>query len=188
MAIDDIFNRAGFPNGAFQTLLIGSQQVAGILDDERIKAVTLTGSGPAGSKVASQAGKRIKAEFEKRFVAGMQALRVGDPLDPNTQIGPLATPATRDELHTQVQDSLAQGARLLTGGEPLKGPVNYYPAYRAGQYPARIAGCLRRIVRPGGGPLSRGGPGPGHPAGEQFGFRPGRKRLDTRFAETAAFH
>jgi succinate-semialdehyde dehydrogenase/glutarate-semialdehyde dehydrogenase len=178
MAIEDIFIRAGFPAGAFQTLLIGSQRVAAVLDDERIKAVTLTGSGPAGSQVASQAGKRIKKsvlelggsdpfivmpsadlekaittavtartinngqsciaakrfivhasiyeEFARRFVAGMQALRVGDPLDPKTQIGPLATPAIRDELHAQVQDSLAQGARLLTGGEPLEGPGNYY--------------------------------------------------------------
>jgi succinate-semialdehyde dehydrogenase/glutarate-semialdehyde dehydrogenase len=179
LAIEDIFNRAGFPPGAFQTLLIGSQRVAAVLDDERIKAVTLTGSGPAGSQVASQAGKRIKKsvlelggsdpfivlpsadlekaiatavtartinngqsciaakrfivhasiydEFTRRFVAGMQALRVGDPLDPKTQIGPLATPAIRDELHAQVEGSLAQGARLLTGGEPLEGPGNYYP-------------------------------------------------------------
>jgi succinate-semialdehyde dehydrogenase/glutarate-semialdehyde dehydrogenase len=179
LAIEEIFKRAGFPPNAFQALLIGSERVAGILDDERIKAVTLTGSGPAGSQVASHAGKRIKksvlelggsdpfivmpsadleraiatavtartinngqsciaakrfivhadlyAEFERRFVAGMQALRVGDPLDPGTQIGPLATSAIRDELHAQVKASLAQGARLLTGGEMRKGPGNFYP-------------------------------------------------------------
>jgi succinate-semialdehyde dehydrogenase / glutarate-semialdehyde dehydrogenase len=69
----------------------------------------------------------IYDEFARRFVLSMQALRVGDPLDPGTQIGPLATPAIRAELEAQVRDSLAQGAHLLTGGEPLKGPGNYYP-------------------------------------------------------------
>jgi succinate-semialdehyde dehydrogenase/glutarate-semialdehyde dehydrogenase len=179
LVIEDIFTRAGFPHGAFQALLIEEGRVAGLLDDARVKAVTLTGSVPAGSQVASQAGKRIKksvlelggsdpfivmpsadleraiatavtartinngqsciaakrfivhadvyAEFERRFLAGMQALRVGDPLDPNTQIGPLARPAILQGLHAQVQASLAQGARLLLGGQPIQGPGNYYP-------------------------------------------------------------
>lgn len=179
LAIEDIFRRAGFPPGAFQTLLIDVQRVAGLLDDRRVKAATLTGSVAAGSQVASQAGRRIKKtvlelggsdpfiimpsadleraiatavrarvqnngqsciaakrfivhsdiyeEFEQRFVEAMQALQVGDPLVSQTQIGPLATPAIRDNLHTQVQASLAQGARLLTGGEPFDGPGNYYP-------------------------------------------------------------
>src|SRR5712664_2682271 len=60
LAIEDIFRRAGFPEGAFQTLLIGSQQVPRVIDDPRIAAVTLTGSEPAGMQVASQASKRIK--------------------------------------------------------------------------------------------------------------------------------
>jgi succinate-semialdehyde dehydrogenase/glutarate-semialdehyde dehydrogenase len=200
LAIEDIFHRAGFPPGAFQTLLIGSQRVATVLDDERIKAVTLTGSGPAGRQVASQAGKRIKKsvlelggsdpfivmpsadleraiatavtartinngqsciaakrfivhadiydEFARRFVAGMQALRVGDPLKPDTQIGPLATPAIRDDLHTQVQDSLAQGAQLLTGGEPLKGPGNYYPPTVLANIPAGSPAACDELFGP----------------------------------------
>jgi succinate-semialdehyde dehydrogenase/glutarate-semialdehyde dehydrogenase len=200
LAIEDIFHRAGFPTGAFQTLLIGSQRVATVLDDERIKAVTLTGSGPAGRQVASQAGKRIKKsvlelggsdpfivmpsadleraittavtartinngqsciaakrfivhadiydEFARRFVAGMQALRVGDPLKPDTQIGPLATPAIRDDLHTQVQDSLAQGAQLLTGGEPLKGPGNYYPPTVLANIPAGSPAACDELFGP----------------------------------------
>jgi succinate-semialdehyde dehydrogenase / glutarate-semialdehyde dehydrogenase len=179
LIIEDIFKRAGFPQGAFQTLLIEEQRVAEVLADERVKAVTLTGSVQAGSQVASQAAKWIKKsvlelggsdpfiimpsadleravatavtarnlnngesciaakrfivhrdvypQFEKRFVAGMQALRIGDPLDPDTQTGPLATPAIRDGLHAQVRNSLAQGARLLAGGQPLEGPGNYYP-------------------------------------------------------------
>jgi NAD-dependent aldehyde dehydrogenases len=60
LAIEEIFARAGFPKGAFQTLLIGSSKVADVLADDRIKAATLTGSEPAGSEVASRAGKFIK--------------------------------------------------------------------------------------------------------------------------------
>jgi len=60
LAIEDIFRRAGFPEGVFQTLLIGSQQVSRVIDDPRVMAATLTGSEPAGMQVASQAGKRIK--------------------------------------------------------------------------------------------------------------------------------
>jgi succinate-semialdehyde dehydrogenase/glutarate-semialdehyde dehydrogenase len=60
LAIEQIFCDAGFPAGAFQTLLIGSQEVARIIDDDRVRAVTLTGSEPAGREVASQAGRRVK--------------------------------------------------------------------------------------------------------------------------------
>ena len=60
LAIEDIFRRAGFPEGAFQTLLIGSSDVPGVIDDARVMAVTLTGSEPAGRQVASQAGRQIK--------------------------------------------------------------------------------------------------------------------------------
>jgi succinate-semialdehyde dehydrogenase/glutarate-semialdehyde dehydrogenase len=60
LAIEDIVRRAGFPRDVFQTLLIGSAQVQRVIDDQRIKAVTLTGSEPAGRQVASQAGKQIK--------------------------------------------------------------------------------------------------------------------------------
>jgi len=60
LAIEDVFRRAGFPEGAFQTLLIGSAAVESILKDSRVVAATLTGSEPAGSSVASIAGKQIK--------------------------------------------------------------------------------------------------------------------------------
>jgi succinate-semialdehyde dehydrogenase/glutarate-semialdehyde dehydrogenase len=60
LAIEDIFRRAGFPQGAFQTLLIGSDQAPGVLEDSRVAAATLTGSEPAGRSVASIAGKQIK--------------------------------------------------------------------------------------------------------------------------------
>ena len=179
LAIEEIFLRAGFPEGVFQTLLIGSGKVKRVLEDPRIMAATLTGSEPAGSQVASEAGRLIKKtvlelggsdpfivmpsanldeavstaikariinngqsciaakrfiiaepiadEFERRFVQGMQALKVGDPMDETTDIGPLATEDILNDLDQQVKDSVAQGARILTGGEPLKGPGNYYP-------------------------------------------------------------
>lgn len=178
LEIEDILLRAGFPEGAFQTLLIGSRAVARVLADRRVKAASLTGSEPAGAQVAAQAGRLIKktvlelggsdafvvmpsanfdravktaveartlnngqsciaakrfvlhaeiaAEFERRFVAAMEALRVGDPMDESTQLGPLATPAILDDLDRQVRQSVAMGARLATGGRRLDRPGYFY--------------------------------------------------------------
>jgi succinate-semialdehyde dehydrogenase/glutarate-semialdehyde dehydrogenase len=178
LEIEDIVRRAGFPPDVFQTLLIGSAQVEGVIGDPRVKAVTLTGSEPAGAQVASQAGRRIKktvlelggsdpfivmpsadleravrtgveartinngqsciaakrfivdariaAEFERALVAGMAALRVGDPMDESTQVGPLATPEILEGLDGQVRRSVEMGARVLTGGDRLDRPGNYY--------------------------------------------------------------
>jgi len=58
--LDALFTRAGFPEGSFTTLLIGSKEVAAVLQDKRVKAVTLTGSEPAGREVAANAGGQIK--------------------------------------------------------------------------------------------------------------------------------
>jgi succinate-semialdehyde dehydrogenase/glutarate-semialdehyde dehydrogenase len=69
---------------------------------------------------------RIYAEFERRLVEGMQAVRVGDPMDETTQLGPLATPAILEALDQQVRRSVEMGARSLTGGQRLPGPGNYY--------------------------------------------------------------
>ena len=178
LEIERVIRDAGFPPDVFQTLLIGSSQVSGIIRDPRIKAVTLTGSEAAGEQVAAEAGKQLKkavlelggsdpfvvmpsanletavakaveartlnngqsciaakrfiihadiaAEFEQRFVAAMAALRVGDPMDESTQVGPLATPDILDGLHDQVTRSVQMGARLLCGGQRLDRPGNYY--------------------------------------------------------------
>jgi succinate-semialdehyde dehydrogenase/glutarate-semialdehyde dehydrogenase len=178
LAIEDIFLRAGFPQGAFQTLLIGSDAVEKILNDNRIVAATLTGSESAGRSVARIAGKQIKKtvlelggsdpfiimpsadldqsittavkartinngqsciaakrfivaseiydNFEREFVAGMEALRVGDPLEEATDIGPLATPQIMKELDEQVKKAMAKGAQVLTGGTQLDRPGNFY--------------------------------------------------------------
>ena len=178
LAIEDLFRRAGFADGIFQTLLVGSEAVERILTDERVAAATLTGSEPAGSSVASIAGKHIKTtvlelggsdpfivmpsadfegavttavkartinngqsciaakrfivaeeiyeQFERRFVKEMEALRVGDPLEESTEIGPLATPQIVKDLERQVNDAVAQGARILTGGKRIRLSGNYY--------------------------------------------------------------
>ena len=178
LAIEEIFRRAGFPEGAFQTLLIGSGQVERVLDNPRVMAVTLTGSATAGSSVASAAGERIKKsvlelggsdpfivmpsadveeaaktavrariinngqsciaakrfivaeeiadEFELRFVKGMESLKVGDPMDETTDVGPLATADLLETLEEQVQETVAQGGRILTGGERLMRAGNYF--------------------------------------------------------------
>jgi succinate-semialdehyde dehydrogenase/glutarate-semialdehyde dehydrogenase len=178
LAIEDILRRAGFPDGVFQTLLIGSDRTAAVIADDRVAAVTLTGSEPAGRSVASLCGDRIKKtvlelggsdpfivmpsadldeaistavkartinngqsciaakrfivadsvydEFERRFVAAMKALQIGDPMAPATDVGPLATSAIREELHTQVERATASGARLLTGGRMIDGAGYFY--------------------------------------------------------------
>ena len=178
LAIEDIFRRAGFTPDAFQTLLAGSEVVAGIIADRRVAAVTLTGSEGAGRSVAGTAGKNLKKsvvelggsdpfivmpsadidgaastavtarminngqsciaakrfiihekvydEFLTRFVRGVESVRIGDPMDEKTELGPLATSAIRDELDQQVKASVAAGAKLRTGGRKLEGKGFYY--------------------------------------------------------------
>ena len=178
IALEKIFRDAGFPEGVFQTLLIGSGQVDALLNDPRVVAATLTGSEQAGIQVGIGAAKRIKKvvlelggsdpfivmpsadldaavatavearvinngqsciaakrfivaapiadEFERKFVARMQGLRVGDPFDQKTELGPLATPDAVTTLDADVQKTVQAGATVLTGGHPLKRPGNYY--------------------------------------------------------------
>jgi len=178
LAIEDILHRAGFPTGAFQTLLIEASAVEALLNDDRVVAVTLTGSEPAGRSVARTSGGQIKKtvlelggsdpfivmpsadfeaavtnavkarvinngqsciaakrfivagaiydNFEKGFTDRMKALKVGDPMAEDTDIGPLATSKIRDELHDQVQRAVAAGGRLLTGGRKIDGPGFFY--------------------------------------------------------------
>jgi succinate-semialdehyde dehydrogenase/glutarate-semialdehyde dehydrogenase len=188
LAIEEIFRRAGFPEGCFQTLLVETDRVQGIIEDPRVAAVTLTGSTGAGSHVASAAGRVIKKsvlelggsdpfvvmpsadlgaavvtavkartinngqsciaakrfivadavaeEFERRYVAGFEALRVGDPMDPATDVGPLANEAQVRTIAEQVERSVAAGARVLAGGRRLERPGFWYaPTVLAGVTP-----------------------------------------------------
>jgi succinate-semialdehyde dehydrogenase / glutarate-semialdehyde dehydrogenase len=178
LAIESIFLEAGFPEGSFQALLIGSGQVDAILNDPRVVAATLTGSEQAGIQVGVGAARRIKKvvlelggsdpfivmpsadlnlavetavtarvqnngqsciaakrfivaepiadEFERKFAARMEALRVGDPFEEKTDVGPLATPDAVRDLDADVQKTVKAGARLVTGGHPLEGKGNFY--------------------------------------------------------------
>jgi succinate-semialdehyde dehydrogenase / glutarate-semialdehyde dehydrogenase len=178
LAIEEVFRDAGFPDGAFQTLLVGSRAVDAIIADARVRAVTLTGSEGAGRSVGASAGRSIKkvvlelggsdpfivmpsadlakaastavaartinngqsciaakrfivhrdiaAEFERRFVEELSALRIGDPMDRDVAIGPLARPEFVDELHDQVERSVATGARIAAGGERIDGDGFFY--------------------------------------------------------------
>jgi succinate-semialdehyde dehydrogenase len=69
---------------------------------------------------------RIADEFEEQFVKAAKAIRVGDPIDPATHMGPMARVDLRDSLHRQVEDSIAKGARVLCGGQPREGKGAFY--------------------------------------------------------------
>ncbi|MEG3870534.1 NAD-dependent succinate-semialdehyde dehydrogenase [Microcoleus sp. Z1_B5] len=179
LKIEEIFREAGFPEGVFQTLLVGADKVGNIVADDRIKAATLTGSEPAGESLAANAGKNLKKvvlelggsdpfivmssadvaaalstavtsrmlnngqsciaakrfilaeeiadEFITGFVEKFEQLKVGDPMLPETDIGPLATPAILKDLDNQVQNCIQSGAKILTGGRPLSEKAgNFY--------------------------------------------------------------
>jgi acyl-CoA reductase-like NAD-dependent aldehyde dehydrogenase len=169
LAIEEAIREAGFPEGLFRTLLLVGGAVEPVIADERIRAVTLTGSSATGSQIAQAAGRALKKtvlelggsdpfivladadiaaaastgvrarnqntgqsciaakrflleaeiadDFERRFAEGVTALRIGDPLDAETQIGPLARPDLRENLERQVKESIRMGARLVAGGK-----------------------------------------------------------------------
>ncbi len=177
--IEDLFRRSGFPEGAFQCLLVGAERVGSLVADDRVRAVTLTGSEAAGRSVAAAAGRALKKSvlelggsdafvvlpsadlgravavgvearvqnngqsciaakrfvvhadvyerFLDDFVSAMSKLVVGDPLEPATDVGPLALESGRSALHEQVADAVAGGARVLCGGQVPDGPGWYYP-------------------------------------------------------------
>ncbi|WP_030147377.1 MULTISPECIES: NADP-dependent succinic semialdehyde dehydrogenase [unclassified Streptomyces] len=188
--LEDLFHRAGFTEGCFQTLLIGSAAVDDILRDERVKAATLTGSEPAGRAVASTAGDMVKKTvlelggsdpfvvmpsadidraakvavtarvqntgqsciaakrfivhtdiydaFAERFAEGMRALKVGDPLSDDTEVGPLSSERGLRDLEELVDDAVRGGAEVLCGGERPEGPGWYFQ-------PTILAGITREM-------------------------------------------
>ncbi|HSN03173.1 MAG TPA: NAD-dependent succinate-semialdehyde dehydrogenase [Acidimicrobiales bacterium] len=178
--LESLFLRAGFPTGVFANLFLGHQALADLIADDRIAAVTLTGSEVAGQKVGAQAGANLKKcvlelggsdafiiassadmdttvpmavtariqnngqsciaakrfivvkerseEFIERFTAAMSEVKVGDPMDPQTNMGPLVNAEQRELLHAQVLDSVAKGAVVRCGGTMIEGKGYYYPA------------------------------------------------------------
>jgi succinate-semialdehyde dehydrogenase/glutarate-semialdehyde dehydrogenase len=187
--LDTLFERGGFPAGAFHTLLIPASGVERVLRDSRVKAATLTGSEPAGRSLGSIAGSEVKHvvlelggsdpfivlpsadlekatsvavtarnqnngqsciaakrfivhtdvydEFLRLFTEKVAALKVGDPLDEATDVGPLATESGRDELAELVADAVAKGATVVTGGSvPDSAGWFYAPTVLDGITPA----------------------------------------------------
>src|SRR3989442_4615810 len=178
LEIETVFQDAGFPGGLFRAVFLSNEAAGGVIADQRVRAVTLTGSDRAGSQVAEQAGRHLKktvlelggsdpfilledADLEqaartaaearllnsgqsciaaKRFIvvepvaerfldafaAAMRARRMGDPVAPDTQIGPQARHDLRANLHRQVEESVRRGARLLLGGTLPEGPGFFY--------------------------------------------------------------
>jgi succinate-semialdehyde dehydrogenase / glutarate-semialdehyde dehydrogenase len=205
IAIEAILREAGFPAGAFQTLLIRASQVVDVIADKRVVAATLTGSEAAGASLAAAAGKALKptvlelggsdpfivtqsadleaavstavtarmgnsgqtciaakrfillgsiaAAFTEQFVARCAALKVGDPMSPDMDLGPLATPQILQELDHQVQSCVAAGAQLVLGGQPVALPDglaagNFYPATILSDLPAGGAAYQEEFFGP----------------------------------------
>jgi succinate-semialdehyde dehydrogenase/glutarate-semialdehyde dehydrogenase len=177
--LEEIFEKAGFPEGLFANLNVSSEEVEKIIENEHIIGVTLTGSGPAGRSVAAIAGKNLKKsvlelggadayivledadlekatdqlmqgrlknngqtciaakrliivdevydDFLKMYKKKLKNAKMGDPMDKENYIGPMARHDLRDELHEQVEKSVKQGAKLVLGGKIPKDKGAYYP-------------------------------------------------------------
>jgi succinate-semialdehyde dehydrogenase / glutarate-semialdehyde dehydrogenase len=166
--IEEVFKKAGFPEGLFQNVYAGHEVVEELIGNRAIKAVTLTGSEKAGSTVASIAGKylkksllelggsnafivfddanireavevgvkarmlntgqsciaakrfivveRVYEEFVKNYVEEVKGLKQGNPMEEDTKLGPLSKPEFAEKLNRQVENSVAMGVEVLTGG------------------------------------------------------------------------
>ncbi|QIO24820.1 NAD-dependent succinate-semialdehyde dehydrogenase [Haloarcula sp. JP-L23] len=178
-AIEDIFRKAGYPEGCFTSLQVDEETVSDVIADDRVRAVTLTGSTRAGRAVAAASGENLKKsvlelggsdpfivlddapiddvvdsavtarnqnsgqtciaakrffvhvdvyeEFVDAFTDEAERLVVGDPFEPDTDVGPLARDDLLDTLHEQVTASVEAGATVETGGEPLDREGHFYP-------------------------------------------------------------
>jgi succinate-semialdehyde dehydrogenase/glutarate-semialdehyde dehydrogenase len=90
----------------------------------------------------------IYDSFAAGFVAAMEALRVGDPMREDTQIGPLATAAQVQDLDAQVQAAVRAGGRVLTGGKRVPGAGNYYPPTVLADVPRTADVCREELFGP----------------------------------------
>lgn len=192
-AIEGIFQRAGFPPHTFVSLRLGPDRVGSLIAHPLVRAVTLTGSDPAGRAVAAAAGRHLKKvvlelggsdpfivlddagleacvaaavgarminngqsciaakrfivvrsvheRFAAAFASAVAALKVGDPLDDATELGPLARADLVDELERQVTESVHRGARVLTGGRRMTHRPGFFfqPTVLAGVAPGMPA-------------------------------------------------
>ncbi len=177
-AFEEMFTQAGFPEGVFQNLAIGSAKVEQVIRHPKVTGVALTGSEAAGSKVAGLAGSLIKTSvlelggsdpfvvladadieyaaemaakgrlqnngqsciaakrfivedaaydaFLERFVHYVSSQVIGDPMDPRTTLGPVVNEQGRLDLERQIDDAVAQGATIATGGKRMEGPGFFF--------------------------------------------------------------
>jgi succinate-semialdehyde dehydrogenase/glutarate-semialdehyde dehydrogenase len=180
LAIEEVLHQSGVPKDLFRTLLLPSSAVEGLIKDDNVAAVTLTGSVPAGRSVATAAGSVLKKcvlelggadaylvledadigaaakiaatarmvnggqsciagkrfivirsvldSFERALVDAMRGYQMDDPTKQGTQLGPMVSVKARDDIHHQVEASIASGARLLLGGKVPDQPGAWYPA------------------------------------------------------------
>lgn len=200
LAIERVFREAGAPEGLFQTLLIPASSVAALIADQRIAAITVTGSEAAGRDVATHAGRvtkkcvlelggsdpyivladadveraaqtavtarvlnngqscvcakrfivdeRIADAFEAAFVTRMRALRVGDPFDDTTDVGPLATEQGVRDIASQTDRTVNAGATLLAGGSRLTRAGWYYEPTVLRDVPLESAAATEELFGP----------------------------------------
>ncbi|HXQ91686.1 MAG TPA: NAD-dependent succinate-semialdehyde dehydrogenase [Nitrososphaerales archaeon] len=176
--IQEIFNKAGFPDGVFSNLIIDHQVVSDLVGYDGISGVSLTGSVGVGERIGELAGRNMKkcvlelggsdafivledadvtaaskgaadsrllnsgqscinakrfivvssvvAEFKDKFVQEFQKRRVGDPTDPRTEVGPLATSNQVDIIENQVKEAISKSAQIEIGGRRREGPGSYF--------------------------------------------------------------
>ncbi len=202
LALEELFLKAGAPRGVFQTLLLESARVGRLIADDRVAAVTLTGSEGAGRSVAAIAGQHLKktvlelggsdafivmpsADLERtvetavaarvinngqsciaakrfivaasiaeafttRFAERLSSLRLGDPMEPTTQLGPLATPEIARDLAGQVERSVKAGARALGTGGLVKGRGSFFGGLVLADIPADAPAAREELFGPVG--------------------------------------
>lgn len=179
LLIEKIMHESDLPNELFRTLLISHDQSEKIIEHDKVRGVTLTGSDVAGRVVAQQAAKALKKtvmelgsndafivledadlelaaatcaharlynngetciaakrfvvvdsiydEFRELIIDKFNSYKVGEPMDDSTDIGPLSSAKQRDDLHKQVEESVAKGATITLGGEVPDNAGSFYP-------------------------------------------------------------
>jgi succinate-semialdehyde dehydrogenase/glutarate-semialdehyde dehydrogenase len=175
LALEELFREAGAPEGVFQTLLVGSDAIPSLLDDDRVAAATLTGSEQAGSEVASRAGARIKktvlelggsdpfivmpsADLERAASVAVKARNINN--------GQSCIAAKRFIVHREIFDEFADlfvnHTRALVVGDPMDERTDIGPLATA-QIRDDLAKQVEETVRCGGRVLAGGKPrtGPG---------------------------
>jgi succinate-semialdehyde dehydrogenase/glutarate-semialdehyde dehydrogenase len=180
LSIEEAFRAAGFPENVFKTLLIDPRDSLKLIDDDKVDAVSLTGSNRAGEEVGAHAGRRIKkfvlelggsdpfivlddadiekagkmaanarminagqsciaakrfivmdtvaGEFKKHFVARLRELKIGDPMDETTDVGPVAKRDILNSLNNQLSDAKTKGAEVLQLDHVSKKGLFFAPA------------------------------------------------------------